>query len=335
MFTQLSARLVSTSLWLCLVSTTIANAQTGWLREYIDDGPQSACSFQYCPFWEDLDRNGSTARIAAAGGHLYQLHSDGAIWKYIAPCSNNICSGWARIDSGSTMTKAIYADQNFLYKLLRDGSISRYNGTVWEQFPSYPDVVALAVADGAVGYLFADGRALYRKSETQIFVRDHPDAGEGSLVAIAVSGGCASCSMYVLTGYGKISERNTGGWFTLDNNPATTAIAAGGPGELYKLHSDGSIWQYNGFLFSWEKLDNNPATVRIVASNGELYQLHHNGSLWRYTGTPCDSNSLCFGWQLLLHDGVGRIAIDGNRLYELNQPVIASKRERVCYECLP
>jgi hypothetical protein len=53
----------------------------------------------------------------------------------------------------------------------------------------------------------------------------------------------------------------------LDNNPATTAIAAEA-GALYQLHGDGTIWLYTGPpLSGWQTLDNNPATTAIRAAD--------------------------------------------------------------------
>ena len=149
--------------------------------------------------------------------------------------------------------------------------------------------------------------------------------------------------LYRLSGNGLIDViRFKGGsnWTLLDNNPATVAITVAGlSGQLYQLHDSGTIWQYTGRVCdptcreTWQRLDNNPATARIVASSNELYQLHNNGSLWRYTGTPCNFDS-CTGWELLIGDGLGRIAVDHNRVYALSQPVIRSARQRVCAECL-
>ena len=86
------------------------------------------------------------------------------------------------------------------------------------------------------------------------------------------------------------------GWQKLDNNPATTMIAAAGD-QLFQLHNSGRIWRYTGTPCSaescpgWQMLDNNPATTMIAAAGGQLYQLHNSGRIWRYTGTPCAGES--------------------------------------------
>ena len=32
--------------------------------------------------WQQLDGNAASVSIAASGGHLYQLHGSGLIWRY-------------------------------------------------------------------------------------------------------------------------------------------------------------------------------------------------------------------------------------------------------------
>ncbi len=55
--------------------------------------------------------------------------------------------------------------------------------------------------------------------------------------------------------------------------------------DLYQMHTDGSIWQYNGGGFhNWIQLDNNPKAKYIVARGSDLYQVHTDGSLWQYDG---------------------------------------------------
>jgi hypothetical protein len=45
-------------------------------------------------------------------------------------------------------------------------------------------------------------------------------------------------------------------------------------------------------------LDNNGATTAIAAGGNQLYQLHRDGRIWRSTGAPCQGES-CPGWQML------------------------------------
>lgn len=106
---------------------------------------------------------------------------------------------------------------------------------------------------------------------------------------------------------------DTIGWELIDNNAASTAIAASG-NELYQLHDSGRIWKYVGPpLTGWQTLDNNPATQQIVASGGNLYQLHQGGRIWKYVGPPIT------GWQELDHNpATALIVADGNALYQMH-----------------
>src|SRR5207253_1221213 len=87
------------------------------------------CSGTSCPGWQRLDNNTKTARIAASGGNLYQLHNDGMIWKSTgAPCNGNSCPGWQLLDN-NTKTVAIEPDGGNLYQLHNDGMIWKFTGT--------------------------------------------------------------------------------------------------------------------------------------------------------------------------------------------------------------
>lgn len=112
------------------------------------------------------------------------------------------------------------------------------------------------------------------------------------------------------------------GWNVLDDNPASTALAAAA-GNLYQQHSDGSIWKSTGapcgasFCAGWVKYDDNAATVAIAAGGAHLYQLHGSGSIWKSTGVPCNTSG-CTGWRKLDQDPTAiAIAAAGNNLYEL------------------
>ena len=334
----------------CSLFPSMACAQSGWVRKYTG----MPCAGTYCHFWEDFDRNGFTARIAASGGNLYQLQGSGAIFKApTTPCTH-FCPGWGLLGYHPA-TKAIYADGNLVYQLRTDGSIWRYvSGVNWEMLDNNPATLALAVGGGKLYQLHNTGEVFRFLGEPcagtscPSWEKLYTDLGT---VAIAAS---TSGELYRLLNdgsiwrYGLFNCLDLGicwtEWERFDNNSSTVAIAAGGPGELYQLHSNGAIWRYKQVpcdcvgVFcppscpGWELLDNNPATKRIVATAGALYQLRQYGALFRYTGTPCNS-SYCTGWELLMHDGVGWIAADGNLLYELNQPVVPSVRQRRCDEC--
>lgn len=84
--------------------------------------------------------------------------------------------------------------------------------------------------------------------------------------------------------------------------------------SLYQIHSDGSIWQYEGPpITEWTQLDSNPQSVGIAVdeSNGQLYQLHNDGSIWQYVAPA--------NWvQLDTNPATVAIAAGGGQLYQLH-----------------
>jgi hypothetical protein len=47
-----------------------------------------------------MDNNPRTRELTAAGGILYQLHDNGAIWRSDGrPCAGDSCPGWQRLDN--------------------------------------------------------------------------------------------------------------------------------------------------------------------------------------------------------------------------------------------
>lgn len=341
---------------LCGFSTLNAYAQTGWVRQYT--GQQAppgvrplgtpACEGGYCPFWEPVDRNAYTARLAASGGHLYQLQSSGAIYQYPEiPCTSQ-CYGpgwWLRDFDPST--KAIYADGDILYKLSRDGSVSKSStGTAWSEVKS-PDSgrLSIAVRSGKMASLYADGSIDVDSQgklptvdpSNQIVLDDHGDLYRLANVHLTLPPSVSVDLFYV-----QLLRSGETDWRLLDYlGGERVAISAGAWGKLYQLHNDGTIWRWKGtvcegpsYCPGWEPLDNNPGTVKILAAGNELYQLHGDGSVWRYTGVPCNGDS-CLGWEVLIADGVGQIAADSNRLYVLSQEAgFRPNGARICSECL-
>lgn len=329
---RFTASLAIAALWVGVLSTSTAYAQTGWVRNRTG----LPCDGTYCQFWEDMDRNGVTARIAASGGNLYQLQITGAIFKApTTPCTY-FCPGWGLIGYNAG-TKAVYADGSSVYQLRDDGSIWRYLGTPdsWQWIGG--NALSLGVGGGKVYRMQPDGEVWEYVNGQWYLLSWFSNA-----VAITVS---TTGRLYQLNGDGAILRYTPGapnsnhGWELLDNNPATVGIVAGGDRELYQLHNNGAVWHFtgalcNGFCPGWELLENPGTTVRIAATNGELYRLHNNGALLRYTFPGCGENN-CAGWawELLMPDGVGRVAADGSRLYEINQPASPMIRQRVCDQC--
>jgi hypothetical protein len=315
----------------------------GWIWRYTG----TPCSGDACPGWQRLDNNPSTFQVAAGGSQLYQLHADpiyqlhsnGRIWRYTGPrCDGDYCPGWQMLDNNPN-TSAIAAAGRQLFQLHRDGKIWRHTGAPcsgascpgWQMLDNNSHSTAIAASDHELYQLHNDGK-IWRHtgapcsgtvcSGWQLFDNN------AATRAIAVAGR----QLFQLHQNGEI-WRSTGvpcsgtscpGWQRLDNNPATTAIVAAGR-QLFQRHSDGSIWRSTGAPCSgnacpgWQRLDNNPATTAIVAAGRQLFQLHNNGSIWRATGTPCSGNS-CPGWQRLDNNTSTRgIAASGLRLAQRHQ----------------
>jgi hypothetical protein len=86
------------------------------------------CSGNSCPGWQKFDNNAATARIAASGSKLYQLHNSGKIWQSTGVvCSGNSCPGWQMLDNNSA-TIGIYTDANQLYQLHNTGKVWHSTG---------------------------------------------------------------------------------------------------------------------------------------------------------------------------------------------------------------
>jgi hypothetical protein len=59
-----------------------------------------------------MDNNPRTGELAAAGGLLYQLHDNGAIWRSDGrACSGNSCPGWVRMDNNARTVAIVAAEE--------------------------------------------------------------------------------------------------------------------------------------------------------------------------------------------------------------------------------
>lgn len=100
-----------------------------------------------------------------------------------------------------------------------------------------------------------------------------------------------------------------------------TAHAASAPSastwqDLYQVHSDGSIWHYDGVPFSgWTQLGNNPATKQVTTGGHgtKLYELDSTGTVWsdnvsNNTWSDIDSSTT-----------TTEIASNANNLYQLEK----------------
>lgn len=245
--------------------------------------------------WVDIDRNARTMALAGSPHGLFQLHSNGEIWRWQGrPCLQGRCLSWERLDR-NRQTVAIASGGGELYQLHRDGSIWRWKGSPctadrcnsWEKLDRNPRSREIVAAAGHLYQLHDDGSIWEWQGE--------PCSGSV----------CAS-------------------WLRLDRNRRTKDIAARGS-DLFQLHDNGSIWRWSGepcrgnACTSWVMLDNNPGTRAIRAARGGLYQLHRDGSIWKWDGQPCRRTS-CSSWSMLDNNrDTVDIAAAGDALYQVHR----------------
>jgi len=330
------------------IKTVDIAADGGALYQLHNDGmiwryTGTPCAGSACPGWQMLDDNPRTTEIAAGGGKLYQLHddllyqlhTDGTIWRYIgAPCSGNACPAWQMLDNNPATT-AITAAGRQLFQLHTDGTIWRYTGTPcsgggcpgWQMLDNNPQAAAVAAGD-LLYQLHKDG-TIWRYTGTPCNGSSCPGwqmlDNNPKTTAIAA----ARAQLFQLHNDGTIwryfgtpcSGSACPGWQMLDDNPQAAAIAAAD--LLYQLHKDGTIWRYTGTPCSgnacpsWQLLDNNHAAMAIAAAGRQLFQLHNDGTIWRHTGTPC-SGSACPGWQMLDNNPQAAAVAAGDPFYQLH-----------------
>jgi hypothetical protein len=257
------------------------------------------------PSWQELDNNPLCKAIAAYGGDLYQLHQNGAIWKYVGPP----LTGWQMLDNNPAGI-AIAASGGNLYQLHNTGRIWKYVGpplTGWEELDNNPASVAIA-ASGDNFYQLHNAGWIWKYVGPPLTGWEELD-NNPECVAIAADGN----NLYQRQKAGNIWKYVGPGWQELDNNPACMAIAASG-GNLYQLHNTGKIWKYVGPpLTGWQELDNNPACVAIAADANNLYQLHNTGKIWKYIGPPLT------GWHELDNNPASiSITAGGGNVYQLH-----------------
>jgi hypothetical protein len=325
------------------------SAEDGNLYELHNDGmiwryTGTPCSGNSCPGWQMFDDNFLTSQITSGpgqlyqlhGGPLYQLHTDGSIWRYTGiPCGGSSCIGWQELDVNPATT-AIASAGKQLFQLHNDGSIWRYTGTPcsgsscpgWQQLDNNPRATAITGGD-QLFQLHNDG-SIWRYTGTPCSGPACPGWQELDVNPATTAVVAAGKQLFQLHNDGSIwrytgtpcSGSSCPGWQELDNNPQATAIAAGD--QLFQIHRDGSIWRYTGTPCSgsscpgWQELDVNPATTAILAAGAQLFQLHGDGSIWRYTGTPCTGPS-CPGWQMLDNNPQAKAISAGDQVYQLHQ----------------
>jgi hypothetical protein len=127
-----------------------------------------------CAAWRKLDQNNLIVDIAGItdgsmghnpqffpGGSIFQLHSDGSIWRYTGtPCNGNACPGWQPIDSNSAGTvKAIVAAEvsGQVFKLLNNGQVWQFSGVPFDWVSFDAGVQSIAASNNAIVELRNDG----------------------------------------------------------------------------------------------------------------------------------------------------------------------------------
>jgi hypothetical protein len=314
----------------------------GWIWRYTG----TPCDGDNCPGWARIDDNAKTVAIAAAGNELYQLHNDGWIWRYTGtPCNGDNCPGWQRLDDNAK-TVAIAAAGANLYQLHNDGWIWRYTGTPctgdncpgWVRLDDNAKTVAIAAAGANLYQLHNDGW-IWRYTGTPCNGDNCPGwvrLDDNSLTSSIAAGGAGLFQLHsdpllqrqslgwIWRYTGPVcSDSGCPGWQRLDDNTATTGLAAAGR-DIYQLHANGEIWRSLGEPCngdncpSWQRLDRNAAATAIAASGRELYQLHNSGEIWRSLGEPCNGDN-CPSWQRLDRNAAATaIAASGRELYQLH-----------------
>jgi len=262
----------------------------GSIFHYIGKGTaQDQCTTGgFCENWKQLDQNAQTKAIAVGAPYstqnvppfLYQLHNDGSIFrKNDKACADAACfGGWDTLDL-NPRTVEIAAGFNGLYQRHGDGKIFRWDGKTlcdasgcggWALLDQNPNTEVIAAGhgfyqmhtDGAIFRYMGAGEACTATPCPNWEQQSGPDP-----MTIAIKAGFPT--LYRLRQDGELLRRNNNpcvgvdclnGWDLLDQNPNTAAITAGR--FLYQMHSDGSIFRFNGA--AWDQLDANPGTKGIV-----------------------------------------------------------------------
>jgi hypothetical protein len=213
--------------------------------------------------WFTLDKNPDTKSVVAVGTRLYQLHKSGKIWRY----TGTPLTGWQELDNNPA-TKAIVAAGDHLYQLHNTGRIFRFTGTPltgWQELDNNPATNAIVAVGDRLYQLHNTGK-IWQYTGTPLTGWQELDNNPATKSIVA--------------GYEPAHAGHIGGGGFPDP-PRPEKY------HLYQLHNSGRIWQYTGTpLTGWQELDNNPATTAIAAFDSSLCQLHQSGLVWIFTGTP-------------------------------------------------
>jgi hypothetical protein len=278
------------------------------------------CSGGSCPGWIELDNNPKMNMIAAGGGTLFEMHTDGSIWWYIGPpCNGGSCPGWAEIDNNPNASAIGVGGQAILYELHTDLSLWQFNGLLCSgsYCPGWTELSGAQTGQDPYGFFFGANASMLimENAEPEYLYRfggaynswGQIDSGV-KYVAVGAT------TLYDWLWSGEIRQYNASptkpGWVTIDDNPTTNRIVAGG--GLYQQRRDSStnpqtfsLWQYTGTPCNgsvcpgWVKIDNHPTSAVPVAGSNTVYQMRTPSpgqvSIMQYTGTPC-LGTVCPGW---------------------------------------
>lgn len=188
-----------------------------------------------------LDANPKTLGIATDGvGYLYQIHDDGAIYKYIGR------AGWSRLSDPSQAVAVSVAGDD-VYRMASSGAVDWYNyGTrKWSAIDLHFSVGGVPQADQTsrvVGFCAQLGGFVW------VMVEDTGHlfrGGPGKQLELLGATGIKQVTslgkdIYRLRKNGVIDKFvEPGGWLTIDSDPNNVAIFGGQ--SIIKLRSDGAF----------------------------------------------------------------------------------------------
>lgn len=269
--TAVMAGIYSSCAFSCAAATSVFAVSENGVTRILQD---PSCARSEC-VWIDIDNDPRTIALAASSDSLFQLRSNGWIWKWRGgACVDGACANWTRLDHNS-QTIAIAANDNDLFQLHRTGAIWRWTGGAcdesfcgsWVRIDNNPRTRAIVAADTRLFQLHDNGAIWQWGGEPCVGVR------------------CSS-------------------WRQISAPASVDEIAFASRGNVYRRHRDGTIWQWNGRYCdsgdcpSWSMIDNNRRTRKILAAPGNLFQVHDNGRIWKWQGRRCDGAS-CPYWDLL------------------------------------
>jgi hypothetical protein len=211
--------------------------------------------------WTTLDTATRNVEIAASGGRLYVLRSDGTLYRYAF-------DGWNKLGCGISRITAAGPD---LIVARQTGEDSRYRDEKWSHLVKDRAGIHQFTADEE-GHLFAlkTDKLIYRHGESEWVPLVY--GGQASGIA------AASGMLYVLEDTGHIWRFADGQWTQVDTGSNTQQIVAD-QGDLFALKTNGNVWMFRDG--AWSMVDNGIHTREIDARGGTLAILKNNGATYQ------------------------------------------------------